>query len=122
MKNPFLVSMSLLLSFCTITACSTVVEAADLLGPVATVASRDGSLLFVANADAKQVAVVSTAERKVVASIEVPAAPTAFALSADGQRLYVACAAPKSTICVVDTAARKMVGTIPAGHTASGLA
>ena len=122
MKNVSLIPISLLFGCCATFALPTVARSADLLGPVATVASRDGTLLFVANADAKQVAVVSTADRKVVASIEVPATPTAFALSADGQRLYVACAAPKSTICVVDTAARKVVGTIPAGHTASGLA
>ncbi len=122
MKNPFLVSMSLLLFFCTIAACSMVVEAADLLGPVVAVPSRDGAWLFVANAEGRQIVVVSTAERKVVATMEMPAEPTALALSADGQRLYVACAAPKSTVCIVDTAARKIVGSIPAGHTAAGLA
>jgi len=122
MKNPFIISMSLLLSFCTIAACSTVVQAADLLGPVAVVPSRDGGWLFVANAEGRQVAVISVAEQKVVAAMEMPAEPTALALSADGQRLYVACAAPRSTVCIIDTAARKTIGSIPAGHTASALA
>jgi len=96
--------------------------ASDWLGPVAVVASRDGGTLFVANSDARQIAVVNTADRKVVGSIEMPAEPTALALSADGGRLYVACAAPKSTVCVVDTISLKVIESIPAGHTVSGLA
>ncbi len=99
-----------------------VAQASDDLGPVSVVASRDGAVLFIANADARQIAVVSTADRKVIASIGMYAEPTALALSADGRRLYIACAAPKSIICIVDTASRKRVGGILAGHTAAGLA
>jgi len=95
-------------------------SSSDWLGPVAVAASRDGGTLFVANSDARQIAVVNTADRKVVGSIEMPAEPTALALSADGGRLYVACAAPKSTVCVVDTGSRKVAKSLPAGHTASG--
>jgi len=99
-----------------------VAPAADYLGPVDVVASSDGQQLFVANHDARQVAVVDLKGRKVVRTIDVPAPPTSLALSPDGAKLYVACAAPKSTICVIETAAGKVGATWAAGHTASGLA
>ncbi|MGD0898944.1 MAG: hypothetical protein ABR915_13985 [Thermoguttaceae bacterium] len=60
---------------------------AGYLGPTALIASRDGKGLFVANADAKQVAVVDVAGRKVARSIPLPAEPTGLALSADGNKL-----------------------------------
>jgi YVTN family beta-propeller protein len=41
-----------------------------------------------------------------------------LALSSDGGRLYVTCAAPSSTVCILDAASGKTVATIPAGHTA----
>ena len=37
-------------------------------------------------------------------------------------RLYVTCGAVKSTVAVIDTAAGKIVDSIPAGHTAHGVA
>ena len=94
--------------------------AASYLGPVAVVASKDGKRLFVANTDARQVAVVDVASGEVTRSIEVPAAPTGMVLSPDGARLYVACAAAKSTIVVLDTASGKELASIPSGHTAGG--
>jgi YVTN family beta-propeller protein len=45
-----------------------------------------------------------------------------MAISGDGKRLYVACAAPESTVCLVDTGSGKVIGSLSAGHTATGLA
>ena len=42
--------------------------------------------------------------------------------SPDGSKLYVPCAAVKSTVCVVDAAAHKVIATLAAGHTATGAA
>ena len=92
------------------------------LGPVAAVASTDGSLLFVAAADAKQILVVDTKSRTVIRSIGVPASPTGMVLAPSGNALYVTCAAPKSTVCVIDVASQKVRTAIPARHTATGLA
>ena len=94
--------------------------AAAYLGPRAVLASKDQKTLFVLNADAKQVAVVDIAARRVVRSIPMPAEPTGMALTRDGMRLYVTCAAPKSTVCVLDVATGKVIDSIPAGHTAYG--
>ena len=90
------------------------------LGPSALVASEDGKTLFVANADARQVAWVEVSTGKVTRRVDVPAEPTGLALSPDGTRLIVTCAAPKSTVVVIDPVSGKPAGSIPAGHTAMG--
>jgi DNA-binding beta-propeller fold protein YncE/mono/diheme cytochrome c family protein len=92
------------------------------LGPAAIVASPQGDRLFVALADARQVAAVDASTGRIVAQVDVPGEPTALCLDAPKGRLYVACAAPKSTVCVLDSQTLKTVQSIAAGHTASGLA
>jgi len=53
-----------------------------------------------------------------VRRVDVPADPTGVALSPDGSKLVVTCAAPKSTVVVIDASSGKVTATIPAGHTA----
>ena len=119
--NSGFVTMACLLAVCGMTACGPVVaEAAAFLGPVAVVASKDAKSLYVANADAKQIAVVDVAGRKVTRSIAVPSEPTGMVLSPDGKTLYVTCAAPRSTVCAIDVSSGKVIASIPAGHTAIG--
>ncbi len=101
---------------------STSVAAARYLGPDAIAAARDGKTLFIALADARQLAWFDAASNKVARAITLPARPTALALSPDGKRLFVTCGAVKSTVAVIDTAAGKIVDSIPAGHTAQGVA
>jgi YVTN family beta-propeller protein len=95
-------------------------RAGDYLGPCDLVASRDGKVLYVINADARQVAWVGLSSGKVVRRVDVPAEPTGLALSPDGARLVVTCAAPRSTVVVIDTVSGEVVAAIPAGHTACG--
>ena len=66
----------------------------ELSGSGRRLASRDGKTLYVALADARQLALLDVARGKVAATIALPAEPTALALSPDGTRLYVTCAAP----------------------------
>ncbi len=105
---------------CGMIATAPVAAAAKYLGPVAVVGSKDGKRLFVANADARRIAVVDVAGGKVTSSIAVPAEPTGMVLGPGGRKLYVTCAAPKSTIVVLDAASGKEVALIPTGHTATG--
>ncbi|MHC4406731.1 MAG: cytochrome D1 domain-containing protein, partial [Planctomycetota bacterium] len=95
-------------------------EPSGYLGPSALVASKQGDTLFVANADACQVAFVEIPSGRIVESVDVPAKPAGLALSPDGQRLYVTCAAPQSTVAVIDTERRSITAEIAAGHTAVG--
>ncbi|MGA2254906.1 MAG: beta-propeller fold lactonase family protein [Thermoguttaceae bacterium] len=94
----------------------------NYLGPDAIAASRDGKTLFIALADAHKLAFFDVAGNKVTRTIALPAAPTALALSPDGKRLYITCAAVKSTVAVIETAEGKIVDSIPVGHTAHGVA
>ena len=96
-----------------------IAEGASHLGPAAVVAARDGRSLFVAHADAKQIAVVDPGGR-VVRTIAVPAEPTGMALSGDATTLWVTCPAPKSIVCAVDVASGKITALLEAGHTAIG--
>ena len=90
------------------------------LSPTALAASPEGKALFIACGTANEVAVFDIATSKVTRRVSVPAPPTGLALSADGSRLYVTCAAPASRVCVIDTAKGKIVDTLPAGHSATG--
>ena len=106
--------------FLTIWSAPAVAESGSYLGPVALVASPDGSRLFVANADRRQIAVVDLRRGKTAGAIDMPAEPTGLALNRAGTTLYVTCAAPQSMVCVVDTAAMAIKRSLPAGHTAIG--
>jgi YVTN family beta-propeller protein len=90
------------------------------LGPGAVLASPDGKRLYVANEDAHQLAVVDPEAGDVLQSIPLPASPSGMALAPDGKRLYVTCAAPESSIAVIDTASFERVRTFAGGHTARG--
>jgi len=95
-------------------------EIGTYLGPCSMVPSRDDRMMYIAFADAKQIAFVNLHSGKVTRSIATPAKPTGLTLSPDGRELYVTCAAAQSTILVMDAESGKMKTTIPAGHTACG--
>jgi len=95
-------------------------EAAEYLGPSAVVASSDATTLYVAAADARQVLWVAIPDGAVVRRLDVPGEPTGLALTPDGTKLIVTCAAPKSTVAVFDARSGERVAAIPAGHTAMG--
>ena len=106
----------------TVGAFAAAASAAEYLGPQVVVAAKDGKTLFVANHDAKQLVVVDPAAGKVVKTTPLPAPPTSMVLSADGATVYVACGAPKSTICAIDAASAAIKASFAAGHTTTGLA
>jgi YVTN family beta-propeller protein len=81
--------------------------------------SKDETRLYIACATANQVAVYDIERRQIIRRIEVPAVPSGLTLSPDGSRLYVSCAAPKSRVCIVQTATGKVRTTLPSGHTAT---
>src|SRR5271157_1877399 len=60
---------------------STSVVASGYLGPEAITPSHDGKTLFIALADARQLALFDVAGNKVTRTIALPAEPTALALS-----------------------------------------
>lgn len=90
-------------------------------GPVAAAASRDGKTLYVACQEAAELAVVD-ADGSVRKLVALPAPPSGLVLSPDGAKLYVTCAAPQSTVVVLDAASAEVAGKLAAGHSATGAA
>jgi YVTN family beta-propeller protein len=95
-------------------------QVSQYLGPCALVAASDGKVLYVANADRRQIAWVELPGGNITRRVDLPAEPTGLVITADGSRLIVACAAPKSTVVVLDAVSGKLIEKIPAGHTAVG--
>jgi YVTN family beta-propeller protein len=87
-------------------------------GPCALAVSKDGRTLYVAGADARQVAWVELPSGKVIRRIAVPAEPTGLTLTPDGRKLIVTCAAPRSTVAVFAANSGERLAAIQAGHTA----
>ena len=90
------------------------------LGPTGIVPSRDGRMLYIAFADAKQIDFVNIHSGKVTRSIDTPAKPTGLTLSPDGRELYVTSADTHSKVLVIDVAFGRITGNIALGHTACG--
>lgn len=86
------------------------------LSPVVLVADQAGKTLYVAEATAKQVAVLDVAGGKVTKNLAIPAAATGLALSPDGKRLYVTCGVADGSVAVIDLPGGKVSATLPAGH------
>jgi len=93
-------------------------QAAAYLGPSATVVSGDGRVLFVCLSDAKELALVDLPDACAIRKVRLPAEPTGLALSRDGRRVYVACAAAASSVLEIDAASGAILASWPAGHTA----
>jgi len=95
-------------------------ETGAYCGPCAVAVSNDGKTLFVANADARQVAWVELPGGKITRRVGMPAEPTGLTLTPDGARLIVTCGAPKSTVAVFAADSGRPVASIRTGHTATG--
>jgi YVTN family beta-propeller protein len=119
-RSNLALTIVLLVFACAAPAAARAEEIGKYQGPCALAASRDGKTLYVACADACQVAWVELPSGRVIRRVAVPTEPTGLVLSPDGMKLIVACAAPKSTIAVLATASGQRIATIRAGHTAVG--
>jgi YVTN family beta-propeller protein len=90
----------------------------EYLGPRALAVSKDGKVVYVANADAREVAWVDIASGKVIRRIAVSNEPTGLAITPNGATLIVTCAAPRSTVALLSAESGQRLAAIPAGHTA----
>lgn len=71
--------------------------------------------MFVACATRGEVAVLDSAGN-LTQTLKVPGSPSGLAVSPDGTRMAITCAAPQSTVCIVDLARLEIVARLPAGH------
>jgi YVTN family beta-propeller protein len=87
------------------------------LSPATLAASSDGQTLFIACATANRILIFDIASQRIKSTITVSESPLGLTLSPDNSRLFVTCAAPQSTVCVIDLAKEKIISKIRAGHT-----
>ena len=90
------------------------------LGPCALAASPDGTTLYVACEDAREVLWVSLPQGEVLKRVSVPHRPTGLVCTPEGAQLIVTCAAPKSVVAILDAHSGEIIRTITAGHSACG--
>jgi len=115
-----LLALGLAVSLGMIPAADTSAETTtEYLGPCALAVSKDAGTLYMACADAQHVAWVKLPEGHVTRRAALPSEPTGIVLTPDGEKLIVTCAAPKSTVVVLDAASGERVTAIRAGHTAT---
>jgi YVTN family beta-propeller protein len=91
-------------------------NAPEYLSPAALAIAPDEKVLFIGCAIADQVLFFDLGRRQITQRIKVPGSPLGLALSRDGRRLHVTCAAPESAVCIVDTASGQITSRIPAGY------
>jgi YVTN family beta-propeller protein len=80
--------------------------------------SGDGRVLFACLSDARQLAIVGLPDARAIRKVRTPAEPTGVALSRDGRRVYVTCAAAASSVLEIDAVSGEIIASFPAGHTA----
>ncbi len=94
-----------------------VARAEPWCSPGALAASNDGRTIYIACETGRRVEVFDVERREVIRRLEMPAPATGLVVSPDSAQLYVTCAAPKSSVQVIDTASWRRLASIPAGHT-----
>ncbi len=92
-------------------------EPAAPLSPAAIVATAAGDAIYVGGATSN-VLLCLDASGAISRRLELPGSPSGLALSIDEKLLAVTCAAPRSTVCLIDTARGTIAARLPAGHTA----
>ena len=94
-------------------------------GPSALCSTKDGSTLYVVNRDAHEIAVLNTADDKIVKTIALGNnfSPSNAVLSADEKTLYVVGGGNKGSVMAMDVATGTVAkGNVAAGHTPEGIA
>ncbi len=89
------------------------------IGPVAVIAVKSPSpAIYVAGGLSRELLTVDPEQGAVVGRMPLPGEPSGLALAADRNRLWVTCAAPRSTVVLLDPALGMVLRTFTAGHTA----
>ena len=91
-------------------------------GPSAFCTTKDGKTIYVVNKDSHEIAILNTADDKIVKTIALGKDffPNDAALSADEKTLYVTGGGHKGRVLAVDPATGNITKTVAAGHTPMG--
>ncbi|MDR3199267.1 MAG: hypothetical protein LBU34_15475 [Planctomycetaceae bacterium] len=88
--------------------------------PTDLTATKDGSKIYITNFDADEIAVLNTADNKVIQTIPVGKEPTGLVLSIDEKTFYVTSGGSCGLVQAVDSATGNIVREVTAGHTPMG--
>ncbi|MDR3197800.1 MAG: beta-propeller fold lactonase family protein [Planctomycetaceae bacterium] len=120
MKNKHLV-LSVVLSAIVILMWNHSVFAAEgYKGPIDLTATKDGTKIYITHFDANEIAVLNTADNKVIQTIPVGKEPAGLVLSIDEKTFYVTSGGSRGLVQAVDPASGKVVREVAAGHTPMG--
>ncbi|MDR2754764.1 MAG: hypothetical protein LBC20_03575 [Planctomycetaceae bacterium] len=86
-------------------------------GPIDLTATKDGSKIYITHFDAHEIAVLNTADNKVIQTIPVGKEPTGIVLSIDEKFFYVTSGGSRGLVQAVDLSTGKVVYEVAAGHT-----
>ena len=116
----FRISLTLL----TLSVCLQIVAAEAYKGPMNLCPTKDGKTIYVVNHDSSEIAVLNTAEDKIVKTFSLGEnfLPTGAVLSTDEKTLYVVGGGYKGQVKAVDPATGNVTKTAAAGHTPSAVA
>lgn len=91
--------------------------AEEYRSPEAVAADPTGRWLYVTERTGRAVARIDLESDRLHDRVPLGLEPNGLALSPDGARLYVAAGGANGKVLIVDPAAGKLVGSLPAGHT-----
>ncbi|MDR1270189.1 MAG: beta-propeller fold lactonase family protein [Planctomycetaceae bacterium] len=94
-----------------------VLAADNYKSPLDLAATKDGSKIYIALFDAHEIAVLDTAQNKIVQTIPVGKEPTGIVLSTDEKTIYVTSGSYRGLVQAVDVVTGKVVREVDAGHT-----
>ncbi len=95
---------------------STIARGQTFLSPLAVAADNEGKALYIAEHDAKAVAVFDLAAGAITGRLKLPGSPNGLVVSPDGSRLYVAGGDVQGVVWAYDLKAGKIERTYAAGH------
>lgn len=113
-----IINKILIMTFSVIVVAITANARTVYLSPTALAIDKEGKTLYVAEATAKQVAIVDLVSGKVTRNVRVSDEPSGIAIAPDGSVLYVSIAAPEGFVDIVKLSKGKVTDRIEVGHTA----
>lgn len=94
-----------------------VAEIREGTAPVALEIDNSTSQLYVAEKNAKQIAVLDLNTKKISETLPLPENPTGMTLDKNGQKIYVTAGGPGGTVSLLDVKSKKIISSAAVGHT-----
>ncbi|MDR2170068.1 MAG: hypothetical protein LBP59_08000 [Planctomycetaceae bacterium] len=97
--------------------CTNAVEVSAYKSPLAMVASKDATKIYIANYDGNEINVLDVKTDKISGAIPLGKKPNGIILSADGKTLYATSGSYNGVVQAIDLSAAKVIAEVITGHT-----